>query len=67
MAVEVEGLGAGGTAGRHQRIGGFMGDLEKYAEAWAAGWRVLRVSTKHVKSGEALAWIEKYGLMETGR
>ena len=44
LAVEIEGIGPAGTAGRHQRIGGFQADLEKYAEAWADGWRVLRVS-----------------------
>lgn len=59
LAVEVEGFAAGGAPGRHQRVGGFQGDIEKYAEAWAAGWRVLRVTSKFVNSGQALAWIER--------
>ena len=40
LAVDIEEIGPAGTAGRHQRIGGFQADLEKYAEAWADGWQV---------------------------
>ena len=64
LAVEIEGLGPQGSAGRHQRIAGFMGDLDKYAEAWAMGWRVLRVSGRHVQSGKALAYIEREALTD---
>jgi very-short-patch-repair endonuclease len=59
VAVEVEGFGVRGTGGRHQRISGFSNDCEKYAELAIAGWRLIRVTTKHVKSGVALQWIER--------
>ena len=59
LAVEVEGFAAGGTAGRHQRAAGFAADCEKYSELAIAGWRLIRVTGKQVKSGAALAWIER--------
>lgn len=34
-------------------------DCEKYAEAVLAGWRVIRVTSTHVNSGEALEWIRR--------
>lgn len=55
LAVEVEGLTVAG--GRHQRISGYRKDLEKYNAATLAGWRVLRVSTRDVKAGTALALV----------
>lgn len=57
LAVEVE----GGTwnGGRHTRGAGFEADCEKYAEALIDGWLVLRVTGKQVKSGKAIAWIER--------
>ena len=59
LAVEVEGFSAGGSAGRHQRPAGFDKDCEKYAELAIAGWRLIRVTTKQVKDGRALQWIER--------
>lgn len=59
LAVEIEGFGAGGTAGRHQRFGGFTKDAEKYAEAAMAGWRLIRCTTQQVRNGTALRWIER--------
>jgi very-short-patch-repair endonuclease len=59
LAVEVEGFGVGRTAGRHQRAGGFTADCEKYAELAIAGWRLIRVTGKQVKNGQALQWIER--------
>lgn len=32
-------------------------DMEKVAEALALGYRVLKVTPKHVKDGRALDWI----------
>lgn len=52
LAVEVE----GGVGGRHQRQGGFVGDCVKYAEAAVLGWRVIRVTTAQVTSGQAIDW-----------
>lgn len=56
LAVEVEGLTPEG--GRHQRIGGFQKDLEKYEAAVMRGWIVYRCSHKMIKSGEVVNNIE---------
>jgi very-short-patch-repair endonuclease len=53
LAVEIE--GGAWTRGRHTRGDGFTRDLEKYNEAVLAGWRVLRFTAAHVRSGYALA------------
>lgn len=56
LAVEVDGgLYVGG---RHSRGPGAEADMEKAALAIALGYRVLRVSPRHVRDGRALAWIE---------
>ena len=57
VAVEVE----GGTwiGGRHTRGSGGENDCEKYAEAMCLGWIVLRVTTRQVRQGKALAWLQK--------
>jgi very-short-patch-repair endonuclease len=49
LAVEIEGL-----RGRHQTIGGFIKDIEKYNAATLLGYRVLRFTTQMVTSGEAI-------------
>ena len=57
FAVEVEGVTVQG--GRHQRIGGFKDDIEKYHSALAMGWVVYRTTDFLIKSGATLALIEK--------
>jgi very-short-patch-repair endonuclease len=57
LLVEVE--GGHWSGGRHTRGSGFDGDCEKYNEAALLGWRVLRVTSTHIKSGEALDWIRR--------
>ena len=59
LAVEIEGFGKRGTPGRHQRTVGYLADMEKYNQLAAAGWRLLRFSTRHVKRGEAVELIER--------
>lgn len=56
LIVECE----GGThsQGRHTRGKGFEEDCRKYAQLTLLGWRVIRVTGAHIKSGEALKWIE---------
>jgi hypothetical protein len=56
LAIEID--GGGFIFGRHSRGLGIEADCEKYAEALLLGWRVLRITPKHVKSGQALHWIE---------
>lgn len=61
LAVEVEGgiwLSLKGKKGRHNTGKGIEEDMVKYNAAALLGWRVLRVSPGHVRSGEALQWIE---------
>lgn len=57
LMVEVE--GGHFVGGRHTRGTGFEADCEKYAEAALAGWKVIRVTGTHIKSGEALEWIRR--------
>ena len=57
LAVEID--GGGFVNGRHSRGSGIERDCEKYAEALALGWRVLRVTPKHVRSGQAVTWITR--------
>lgn len=57
LIVEVE--GATWTNGRHNRGSGFDADCEKYAEAVIIGYRVLRITSTHLKTGQAIQWIEK--------
>lgn len=57
VAVEIH----GGTwvGGRHTRGAGFEKDREKMNEAQLLGWLVLEVTDKQIRSGQALAWVEK--------
>ena len=59
VLVEFEGgLFAKGKQG-HSSVGGILRDIEKYNTAALLGWLVIRVTPKHVVSGEALKWIEQ--------
>lgn len=44
--------------GRHNNAAGMMADMEKYNEAQAVGWVILRVMPQWVEDGRALAWFE---------
>lgn len=55
LLVEVDG---GIGAGRHTTPVGYAEDCRKLAAAVLLGWRVIRVSSILVKSGEALALVE---------
>lgn len=57
FAVEVEGVTEHG--GRHQQIGGFIGDIEKYHAALSLGWTVYRTTGTLIKSGATISLIEK--------
>ena len=57
VALEVE--GGIYTGGRHNRPKGFNADAEKYNTLSIAGWVVLRVTRDHIKSGQALKWVQE--------
>lgn len=57
LADRAGGGGLGG--GRHSTGPGIEKDCEKYSNAAAMGWSVLRVTSDHVKSGQAVDWIGK--------
>lgn len=56
LACEVQ--GGVHSGGRHVRGVGAESDAEKLTLAVLAGYRVLVVTAKHIKSGQALSWIE---------
>jgi hypothetical protein len=53
--VEVD--GGAYIGGRHTSGPGFEADCEKLSSAAALGWRVLRVTPRHVHDGRALTWL----------
>lgn len=57
--VGVEIHGGIWTEGRHTRGAGFQADREKMNEAALLEWLVLEVTDKHIRSGQALEWIER--------
>ena len=57
LACEID--GAVYVGGRHTRGTGVEKDCEKFAEALILGWRVLRVTPRHVRDGQALNWLER--------
>ena len=54
LAVEIEGLTP--DSGRHQRIGGFIADCEKYEAALRLGWTVYRVPGQWIMKGKRRIW-----------
>lgn len=57
IAIEVE--GGLFIRGRHARGAGIEKDIEKYNSATLLGWKVIRVTNKMIKSGEALGIIKQ--------
>lgn len=57
LAVEID--GATWAGGRHTRGAGFSSDCDKMNAAILLGWRVLRFTGQHVRSGEALCVTEQ--------
>lgn len=56
LAVEVD--GGGWSGGRHTTGSGFAKDMDKHNSGTLLGWMLIRVSAKHIKSGEALSMIK---------
>jgi very-short-patch-repair endonuclease len=55
VAVEVD--GGAYIGGRHTSGPGFEADCEKHSVAASQGWRVLRVTPRHIRQGKALDWL----------
>ena len=59
VALEVEGGVFMVGGGRHSRGAGFRKDLEKYNEAAAQGWRIVRVLPEQLESPTTLEWLRR--------
>jgi hypothetical protein len=57
VAVEIE--GGSWITGRHTRGKAFEEDCDKYNEAAARGWRLLRFTTDQVNDGRAIAFMAR--------
>ena len=57
ILVEVE--GGHYSNGRHVRGKGYSNDCEKYNEASLLGFTLIRVTSDHIKSGQAIEWISR--------
>ena len=57
ILIEFEGGLFNSGKGGHSSIGGIHRDIEKYNTAALQGWIVIRITPKHVVSGEALGWV----------
>lgn len=61
IIVEVQGgvwWNAQGARGRHATPQGMTSDCEKFSLAATLGYRVLPVTSSHVRSGQALSWLQ---------
>lgn len=57
LLIEVDGGIWKQGGGRHNRGSGFVKDCEKYAIAAIHGFRVIRVTDKHIEDYRAAMWI----------
>lgn len=57
LAVEMD--GGLWMNGGHSRGSGQLGDMEKQAEAVLLGWRLIRVTDRHLRTGQAIEWITR--------
>lgn len=57
VALEVE--GGAWSRGRHTRGSGFIADLEKYSEAAAQGWRVIRVTPQQLCTTQTVELVRR--------
>jgi len=62
LALEVE--GGLYVHGRHQRVGGFINDLEKYNRLTALSWRLLRFTRLDILGGNVTTKSIRHGCMQ---
>lgn len=65
LLIEIE--GGVWSEGRHTRGKGYMADMQKYNEATALGYQIIRFETSQVKSGYAVRWIENFLSLNEGK
>jgi len=56
VALEVE--GGAFANGRHTRGSGFVKDMEKYSEAAALGWLIIRVTPQQLYDARTFNWVK---------
>ena len=59
ILIEFEGGLFSKGKGGHSSVTGIHRDIDKYNEAALLGWTVIRITPKHVVSGQALQWVER--------
>jgi very-short-patch-repair endonuclease len=64
VALEIE--GGVWVRGRHNRASGFLKDMEKYNEAAALGWRVIRTPWEWIEDGSIVPKVVAAILHEDG-
>jgi hypothetical protein len=57
VAIEIDGFGRHGQAGRHQQPQGYADGAEKRNQATVLGWQVLVFTSRQVKDGSAIKTI----------
>lgn len=57
VAVEVDGEAPGGAVGHHGSREMVDRECEKYYLAALLGWRVIRVTSRLIEGGQAVAWL----------
>lgn len=57
LAIECE--GGIWIGGKHIRPAGFEADCEKYNTATLLGWRLMRFTSRQIRRGQAIEFIEK--------
>lgn len=56
LAIEIE--GGAFVAGRHVQGATFERDCEKHSVAAVLGWRLIRVTPRHIEEGKAIEWLK---------
>jgi hypothetical protein len=57
--VSLEQEGGVWSGGRHTRGAGYVKDMEKYSEAAAQGWRIIRVQPKDLMTERTHDWLAR--------
>lgn len=67
IGLEVHGAIWGGKSGGHTSGKGRLRDMEKMNEAKINNWKVIEVASEHIKSGQAIDWLERLLRCQSGK